>query len=127
MFQFVLLPFAFSTEAWRWEVFEGKLKPENYNRRWWDLMKKNVGISPPQDRSEPNLFDAGGKSHIVANMPFIPYFLSNILQYQFYEAMCIAAEKYDPKPGSTSRPLYECDFDGNTKAGTLLGYDSSLN
>ena len=31
------LPFGYLVDQWRWDVFSGKIKPENYNEAWWDL------------------------------------------------------------------------------------------
>ena len=43
------------------------------------------------------------------NTPYTRYFLSHILQFQFYKSLCEAA-------GHTG-PLYECSFHGNAEAG----------
>ena len=31
------LPFGYLVDQWRWDVFSGKITPENYNKAWWDL------------------------------------------------------------------------------------------
>jgi len=31
------LPFALALDTWRFELFRGHIRPENYNRRWWQL------------------------------------------------------------------------------------------
>ena len=31
------LPFGLLVDQWRWQVFEGKITPANYNKAWWDL------------------------------------------------------------------------------------------
>ncbi len=104
-------------ESWRWEVFSGKISPPQYNQRWWQLRQNNQGISPPNNRSlssSPNLFDPAAKYHIVANVEYLRYFISHILQFQFYEAMCIAAGQYNPR-SPNSKPLYQCDFAGSKR------------
>jgi hypothetical protein len=58
--------------------------------------------------------------HITFYSPFYRYFVSHILQFQFYESMCIAAGEFDPN-SNTSKPLYQCDFAGSKAAGKLLG------
>lgn len=105
------LPFGKLIDQWRWKVFSGEIKPENYNQAWWDLVEKYQGISPPIARSE-NDFDAGSKYHIAANVPYTRYFLSFVLQFQFHKALCNAA-------GFTG-PLYECSIYGNKPAGAKL-------
>jgi peptidyl-dipeptidase A len=105
------LPFGLLVDKWRWDVFSGKTKPENYNRAWWELRTKYQGIAPSVARSEAD-FDPGSKSHIPGNTPYSRYFLARILQFQFYRAMCREA-------GFTG-PLYRCSFYGNKPAGAKL-------
>lgn len=31
------LPFGYLMDLWRWDVFKGKITPENYNCEWWKL------------------------------------------------------------------------------------------
>jgi peptidyl-dipeptidase A len=105
------LPFGLLVDKWRWDVFSGKIKPENYNKAWWDLRTKYQGVAPPVARSEAD-FDPGAKAHIPSNTPYSRYFLARILQFQFYRAMCREA-------GFTG-PLYRCSFYGNKAAGAKL-------
>lgn len=46
------------------------------------------------------------------------YFVSFVVQFQFYKAMCIAAGEYDPN--DPAKPLYQCDFNNNKEAGAKL-------
>src|SRR5690606_18884541 len=57
------LPFGRLIDQWRWDVFAGKIKPENYNAGWWALRAKFQGLAPPTERSEAD-FDPGAKYHI---------------------------------------------------------------
>ena len=41
------LPFGLLIDQWRWKVFSGEVKPEDYNKAWWDLRLKYQGIAPP--------------------------------------------------------------------------------
>ena len=68
-------------------------------------------ISPPTGRTEED-FDPGAKYHVPANTPYARYFLADILEFQFYRAMCREA-------GFTG-PLYRCTFYGSKKAGAKL-------
>jgi len=106
-------------DAWRWEAFEGKLNESTYNSRWWEIRQANQRIVPPSDRSDPNLFDPASKYHISASVPYLRYFVANILQFQFYEAMCVAAGEYT-RNSNDSKPLYQCDIAGSKAAGKLL-------
>jgi peptidyl-dipeptidase A len=111
------LPFGLLVDKWRWDVFSGRIKSENYNKAWWDLRTKYQGIAPPVARSEAD-FDPGAKAHIPSNTPYSRYFLARILQFQFYRAMCREA-------GFTG-PLYRCSFYGNKAAGAKLNKMLSL-
>ena len=104
------LPFGLMIDRWRWGVFDGSIKPANYNKAWWDLRAKYEGIAPPTPRGE-EFFDPAAKYHVPANTPYTRYFLADILQFQFYRALCKAS-------GHTG-PLAECSFAGNPVAGKL--------
>jgi len=105
------LPFGIMIDKWRWAVFSGQIKPEDYNQAWWDLRLKYQGVAPPAPRSETD-FDPGAKFHVPANVPYMRYFLADIYEFQFYRAMCRAA-------GYTG-PLNRCTFFGSKAAGTKL-------
>lgn len=66
----IFLPFAYIMDLWRWDVFKGKITPDNYNEEWWKLRQQYQGIHPPVTRSE-NDFDPGAKYHIIASVPYI--------------------------------------------------------
>ena len=102
------LPFGKLIDQWRWMVFSGAIKPENYNAAWWELRRKYQGIAPPVPRSEAD-FDPGAKYHIPANTPYTRYFLAFILQFQFHKALCEAS--------GFKGPLNECSVFGSQAAG----------
>jgi peptidyl-dipeptidase A len=105
------LPFGISLDKWRWNVFNGKIKPADYNKAWWDIRHQYQGVVPPVARSEED-FDPGAKYHIPANTPYLRYFLARILQFQMHRALCRAA-------GHTG-PLHTCSIYGNQAAGEKL-------
>ncbi|MCB9639585.1 MAG: M2 family metallopeptidase [Myxococcales bacterium] len=105
------LPFGRLIDKWRWEVFSGKIKPADYNKRWWELREKYQGIKAPIARSEKD-FDPGAKYHIPANVPYIRYFLAAILQFQFHRSLCQEA--------GHKGPLHTCSNYGNKVAGQKL-------
>ncbi|XP_035825264.1 angiotensin-converting enzyme [Aplysia californica] len=106
------LPFGYLIDQWRWSVFRGDTSPEEYNDHWWDLRCRYQGVSPPVERSSSD-FDPGAKYHIPANTPYIRYFVSFVIQFQFHKALCNAS-------GYTG-PLHRCDVYNNTEAGKVLG------
>ena len=105
------LPFGLIIDKWRWEVFAGQVKPDQYNKGWWDLRLKYQGIAPPVPRSEAD-FDPGAKFHVPGNVPYARYFLARIYQFQFYRALC--------KTAGFEGPLHRCSFYGSKAAGEKL-------
>jgi peptidyl-dipeptidase A len=111
MDKIAFLPFGLLIDQWRWEVFSGKVTPEQYNKAWWELKAKYQGVAPPTDRSEAD-FDPGAKYHIASNTPYARYFLARILQFQFHRALCEAAGQ--------KGPLHRCSIYQNKAAGERL-------
>ncbi len=105
------LPFGLLVDRWRWGVFDGTIKPADYNTAWTQLRTQYQGIVPPAARPA-NAFDAGAKFHIPGNTPYTRYFLARILQFQFYEAAC--------KQAGWKGPLHRCSFYGNKAVGAKL-------
>ncbi|RYD43718.1 MAG: peptidase M2 family protein, partial [Sphingomonadales bacterium] len=105
------LPFGLLVDRWRWGVFDGTIKPADYNKKWTELRTQYQGIVPPGARSA-NAFDAGAKFHIPGNTPYTRYFLARILQFQFYQAAC--------KQAGWKGPLHRCSFYGNKEVGAKL-------
>jgi peptidyl-dipeptidase A len=105
------LPFGLLIDKWRWQVFSGETRPEDYNKAWWELREKYQGVAPPVARTEAD-FDPGAKNHIPANVPYARYYLARIYQFQFYKAMCDAS--------GYKGPLNRCSFFGSKAAGAKL-------
>lgn len=111
------LPFGKMIDQWRWAVFDGRVKPEDYNQAWWDLRTQYQGIVAPIPRTEAD-FDPGAKFHIPGNTPYTRYFLSFIMQFQFHQALCDIA--------GWDGPLYQCSVYGNQEAGARFAEMLSL-
>lgn len=105
-------PFGLLVDKWRWGVFTGQIKPADYNKAWWDLVRKYQGLKPGNERSEAD-FDPGAKYHIPGNTPYARYFLAQLYQFQFYRALC--------KTHGHAGPLHRCSFYGDKTAGKQLG------
>jgi hypothetical protein len=125
------LPFGFLVDKWRWQVFQyeaeeaaiasnsGSIKHSDagkYNRMWWDLRLKYQGITPPLEEwnrfKDEAYFDPGAKYHVASNTPYMRYFLSHILQFQFHKALCDASGYVGP--------LHKCSINGSSEAGSRL-------
>lgn len=105
------LPFGLLVDRWRWGVFDGTIKPADYNMAWTQLRLQYQGITPPGERPA-NAFDAGAKFHIPGNTPYTRYFLARLLQFQFYQAAC--------KQAGWTGPLHRCSFYNNKEVGAKL-------
>jgi peptidyl-dipeptidase A len=105
------LPFAYSVDKWRWDVYAGKVQPADYDKTWWQLREQYMGVSRPAPMTAGG-FDAGAKYHVAADVPYARYFLAHMLQFQFHRALCREA-------GYTG-PLHRCSIYGNQKAGAKL-------
>ena len=105
------LPFAYTVDKWRWDVYAGKIKPDDYDKTWWQLREQYMGMKRPAEITSAG-FDAGAKYHVAADVPYARYFLADMLQFQFHRALCREA-------GYTG-PLNRCSIYGNAKAGAKL-------
>jgi peptidyl-dipeptidase A len=105
------LPFGLMIDQWRWKVFSGEVKPENYNKAWWDLRLKYQGVAPVTARGE-DFFDPGAKYHVPGNVPYTRYFLADILQFQFHRELS--------KTAGCTTALNRCSIYQNAAAGKKL-------
>ncbi len=105
------LPFGLMIDQWRWKVFSGEVPPEKYNEAWWQLRLKYQGVARPTPGSEKD-FDPGAKYHVASDMPYMRYFLADILQFQFHRALS--------KIAGCTGPLNRCSIYGNREAGRRL-------
>ena len=105
------LPFGLLIDQWRWGVFSGQIKPDEYNKAWWQLREKYQGVAAPVQRTERD-FDPGAKYHVPGNTPYARYFLADILQFQFHRGLCRAI--------GYQGPLHRCSIYNNKVAGERL-------
>ncbi|MEY4729643.1 MAG: hypothetical protein RL020_801 [Pseudomonadota bacterium] len=105
------LPFGYLMDQWRWKVFAGEAKPQDYDKLWWELREKYQGITRPEP-TQAGGFDAGAKYHVAANVPYMRYFMAHVMQYQFHRALC--------KESGYSGPLHRCSIYGSKAAGDKL-------
>ena len=103
------LPFGLMIDRWRWGVFDGSIKPDQYNKAWWDLKAKYQGVAPVDAARRGVLRCRAPSTTCRRNTPYTRYFLSHILQFQFYKALCDAS--------GYKGPLYECSFANSPEAG----------
>nr|QTY40901.1 venom polypeptide precursor [Doratifera vulnerans] len=114
----VFLPFGYLLDLYRYGVFRGHTTPDNYNCHFWQLRDALQGIEPPVTRTEED-FDPAAKYHISADVEYMRYYISFIIQFQFHRSLCQLAEEY--QANDPTRLLSNCDIYNNTVAGNALG------
>ena len=102
------MPFGLLVDRWRWQVYDGSVKPAGYNDAWWALKLKYQGVTPPGPRPA-DAFDPGAKYHVPGNVPYTRYFLAHVYQFQFHRAAC--------KQAGWKGPLHRCSVYGNKEVG----------
>lgn len=119
----VFLPFAYSLDRYRWSLFRGEINPDEYNCRFWQMREEASGIAPPVQRFKED-FDPPAKYHVSADVEYLRYVVSFIVQFQFHKGACIAAGEYNPiDPNSM---LSDCDIYDSNAAGNKLKQMLSL-
>lgn len=67
------------------KLYAEKLSPDQFNKVWWDLVKKYQGIVPPVERDE-QYCDACTKTHIIDDAAqYYDYAMAEILLFQFHD------------------------------------------
>ncbi|XP_062526234.1 angiotensin-converting enzyme-like isoform X1 [Bombyx mori] len=114
----VFLPFGYLLDLFRYGVFRGTTTVDDYNCHFWQLRESLQGVEPPAPRSEAD-FDPAAKYHIAADVEYMRYYISYIIQFQFHRSLCQLAGEY--AVGDSSRLLSNCDIYNSTAAGNALG------
>ncbi|MDO6549181.1 M2 family metallopeptidase [Pseudoalteromonas carrageenovora] len=105
------VPFSLMVDQWRWQVFSGQVKPQDYNKAWWELREKYQGVQAPIARGEDD-FDPGAKYHVPGNTPYTRYFLAHILQFEFHRSLCEIA--------GNDKAIHRCSIYNSKEAGDKL-------
>lgn len=93
------------------ELYVNNLSPEQYNAKWWELVKKYQGIVPPSERGE-EYCDAATKTHINDDpAQYYDYAMSNLLLFQFHVYIANNILKQDP---------HNTNYWGNKEVGNFL-------
>jgi peptidyl-dipeptidase A len=93
------------------ELYANRLSKEQYNSKWWELVKKYQGIVPPTERGS-QYCDAASKTHINDDpAQYYDYAMSNVLLFQFHEHIAKKILKQDP---------HSTNYWGNKEVGKFL-------
>lgn len=108
----VFIPFSAGTMThFEHDLYVKSLPKDQYNTRWWDLVKKYQGIEPPSPRNEI-WCDAASKTHINDDAAqYYDYALSYIILYQVHNHIAKNILKQDP---------HNCNYFGSTATGDFL-------
>ena len=79
------------------ELYADELPPEQWNRRWWELVAQYQGIAPPSPRGE-EFCDAATKTHINDDPAgYYDYALSFVLLFQLHDHIAREILHEDPR------------------------------
>lgn len=108
----VVIPWAAGVMTdFEWELYHNHLPADQYNKKWWELVKKYQGIVPPSERGE-EFCDAATKTHINDDpAQYYDYAMSNILLFQFHEHIANNILHQDP---------HNTNYWGNKEVGNFL-------
>ena len=95
-----------------YELYAKNLPADQFNQRWWEIVKREQGIVPPYFRNE-TYCDPATKTHIIDDpAQYYDYALATVLQFQFH--CYIAKNILHQDPRNT------CYF-GNKEIGKFIG------
>lgn len=94
----VFIPFSAGTMAqFEYELYAKNLPKDQYNKRWWEIVRDYQGIVPPSARGE-QYCDAATKTHINDDAAqYYDYAISYILLFQLHDHIATKILKQDPR------------------------------
>ncbi len=108
----VFIPFSTGTMShFEHELYEKNLSKDQYNAKWWEIVKEYQGIEPPGSRGE-QYCDAATKTHINDDAAqYYDYALSYVLLFQLHDHIATTILKRDPRA---------TDYYGSKEVGEFL-------
>lgn len=85
---FTKIPYAVAADNWRYELFEGKIKQNEQNDRWWQIRNKYEGVRAPQPYNTSNLDALIHDSILQEQNPATKQLISYVLKFQILKALC---------------------------------------
>lgn len=94
----VFIPFSAGTmTGFEKALYSDNLPPGQYNKKWWELVKKYQGVVPPSERGE-QYCDAASKTHINDDpAQYYDYALSYVILFQLHDHIAKNILKQDPR------------------------------
>jgi peptidyl-dipeptidase A len=95
---FVFIPFACGTmTGFEHDLYETDLPADQFNARWWELVRRHQGIDPPAARGE-EYCDAASKTHINDDPAgYYDYAIGTLIVYQIHDYVARRILKQDPR------------------------------
>lgn len=108
----VFIPFSAGTMTrFEYALYAEDLPPDQFNRRWWDLVAHYQGVAPPAPRDE-RYADGLSKTHISDDPgQYYDYALSYALLFQLHDHIARRILQQDP---------HDTDYWGSTATGEFL-------
>lgn len=108
----VFMPWSAGTMTqFEYELYEKNLPKDQFNKRWWEIVKKYQGIVPPSERGE-EFTDAASKTHINDDpAQYYDYAISELILFQLHEHICDKILKQHPS---------DCNYYGSQDVGHYL-------
>ncbi len=108
----VFIPFSAGTMTnFEHDLYASNLAKEQYNRRWWELVKKYQGVVPPAERGE-EYCDAASKTHINDDAAqYYDYALSFVILFQLHDHVATKILQQD---------AHATNYYGNLEVGKFL-------
>jgi peptidyl-dipeptidase A len=108
----VFIPFSAGVmSTFEYDLYEKELKPDQWNKCWWELARRYQGIDPPEARDE-QLCDAATKTHINDDAAqYYDYALAFAIKYQLHDYIARNILHQDPR---------NCNYYGNKEVGRFL-------
>ncbi len=95
-----------------YELYAKNLPADQFNQRWWEIVKREQGIVSPYFRNE-TYCDPATKTHIIDDpAQYYDYALSTVLQFQFHDYIAKNILHQDPRN--------TCYY-GNKEIGKFIG------
>lgn len=95
-----------------YELYAKNLPADQFNKRWWEIVKQEQGIVSPYFRNE-TYCDAATKTHIIDDpAQYYDYALSTVLQFQFHCYIAKNLLHQDPR---------YTNYYGNKEIGKFIG------
>jgi peptidyl-dipeptidase A len=106
------MPFAAGTmTGFEHALYVEDLPPDEFNRKWWDLVRRYQGVAPPGPRGEEHA-DALTKTHINDDAAqYYDYAISYALLFQMHDHIARNILKQDP---------HDADYWGSVETGDFL-------